>query len=146
MWSIVTVCRAARAVLALALCPLACSHHIDSSPPPAKKGAAPALTRLAAGNLSDAYAGGGADAVYQGKRFTIFGDVVSSDVDAGVQHVVLGSKLRPINTTGIDEGAAAALVVGATIEVDCTVTGAIADIPSVDCGPNGLPRPISPPP
>ena len=132
-------------MLSLALCTVACSHHTEAPPPPVKKGAAP-LTRLAAGNLSDAYAGGGADAVYQGKRFTIVGDVVASDLDAGVHHVVLGSKLRPINATGIDEGAAAALVVGATIEVDCTVTEAIADIPSLDCGPNGVPRPVSPPP
>lgn len=148
MRSNVAVCGAARAVLTLALgMPFwACSHRTDSSPTPSKKSPAPALTRLATGNLSDAYVGGGADATYLGKRFTIFGDVVSSEVDGGVHHVVLGSKLRPINATGIDEGAAAALVVGATIEVDCTVTGAVADIPNIDCGPNGLPRPLSPPP
>ena len=145
----VVVCPAARlafVVAAAGACFSACSRHADSSTPPPSKQAAPALPRLAAGTLSDAYSDGGGGAEYQGKRFTVFGDVVSAEVDAGTHRVVLGSKLRPINATGIDEGAAAALVIGATIEVDCTVTGAVADIPSLDCGPNGVPRALSPPP
>jgi hypothetical protein len=105
----------------------------------------PALTRLVAGNLFDAYAGGGADAIYRGKRYTLVGNVVSLSVDAGVQQVVLGSKLQPVVATGIDKGAALALVTGAEteIEIDCTVIGATAEIPNVDCGPNGVPRPVS---
>ena len=106
----------------------------------------PALTKLVAGNLFDAYAGGEADAIYRGKRYTLVGSVVSVNVDAGAQQVVLGSKLQPVVATGIDKAAALALITGAAIEIDCTVTGATAEIPNVDCGPNGVPRPVSPPP
>ncbi len=69
----------------------------------------PALTRLVAGNLFDAYAGGGADAIYRGKHYTLVGNVVSVSVDAGVPQVVLGSKLQPVVATGIDKGAALGL-------------------------------------
>ena len=140
-----------RAVLMLAWC-TSCAHHNNSPTPQATASSRakppPPLTRLAASTLADAYAGGGADAdaTYRGKRFTVFGDVVSVDVDAGEHHLVFGSKLRPLIATGVDEGAASALVVGATIEIDCTVTGAIAEIPTIDCGPNGVPRALSPPP
>jgi hypothetical protein len=37
--------------------------------------------------------------------------------------VVLGSDLRPVTAIGIDEQAAAGLVLGQAIEVDCVVTG-----------------------
>ena len=105
----------------------------------------PSLKKIVAGNLFDAYAGGGADAIYQGKRYTLVGNVVSLSVDAGVQQVVLGSTLQPVVATGIDKGAASALVTGAAIEIDCTIIGATAEIPNVDCGPNGVPRAASPP-
>jgi hypothetical protein len=104
------------------------------------------LTTLAAGNLFDAYAGGGADAIYRGRRYTLVGGVVSINVDAGAAQLVLGSKLKPVIATGIDKSAAATLVPDAQIQIDCTVTVAQADIPSLDCGPNGVPRPVSPPP
>ena len=60
--------------------------------------------------------------------------------------MVLGSDLRPIVAVGIDKQAAAALVVGSAIEIDCMVTGATIDIPDLDCGPNGLPRSVAPQP
>ena len=102
----------------------------------------PLLIRLPAGNLCDAYAVGGADAQYRGKRYTIVGNVLGAD--AGAHRVLLGSNLRPIVAVGIDDHAAAALCAGSAIEIDCVVTGATVGIPNLDCGPNGLPRPVAP--
>ena len=114
--------------------------------PSASGSKAPQLTTLAAGNLFDAYAGGGADAIYRGRRYRLVGNVVSVSVDAGIAQVVLGSKLKPVVATDIDSSAALALVPDSAIQIDCTVTGASAEIPKLDCGPNGVPRPVSPPP
>jgi hypothetical protein len=128
---------------------IACERRMEpqrESPAEASSARPAQLTTLAAGNLFDAYAGGGADAIYRGRRYTLVGGVVSINVDAGAAQLVLGSKLKPVIATGIDKGAAATLVPDAEIRIDCTVTGAEADIPSLDCGPNGVPRPVSPPP
>ena len=141
---------ARRAALALVA---GCSRH--SAPAGAAAVAAhpqvapqPKLTQLAIGKLADAYAGGtaDADALYRGKRYAVVGNVVSVQSDAGAGRVVLGSKLQPVVATGLDPNAAATLVTDTPIEADCMVTGAIGEIPNLDCGPNGLPRPVSPPP
>ena len=127
----------------------ACGRRPDP-PTLAKQGPAPSsnvrgLARVAVGNLYAAYIGGSAsaDAVYRGKRYTIIGQVVAANVDAGASQLVLGSKLEPVIATGVEKGAAASLVIGSAIELDCTVTGAVAEIPTLDCGPNGMPRPVS---
>ena len=135
-------------VVTLALLLAACSRAdrpASTTAPSAAKAAEP-LPKIATGNLFDAYAGGGADATYSGKRYTLVGKVVSLNLDAGASQVVLGSKLQPVVVTGIDPGAASALVIDGPIEIDCTITGAVAEIPRAYCGPNGQPRPVSPPP
>ena len=113
---------------------------------PAPSSKAVELERLAVGNLYDAYLGGSAsaDALYRGKRYTILGNVVSTaSVDAGVSQVVLGSKLEPVIATGVDSAAAGSFINGSAIELECTVTGAVAAMPMLDCGPNGQPRAVS---
>jgi hypothetical protein len=123
----------------------ACGRRAAPAPAPSvqREIKTPELARITAGNLFDAYAGGGADAIYRGRRYTLVGTVGS--VDSEGERVVLGSKLHPVVATGIEKGAIAGLVVDAEVEIDCTVVAAIAEIPQVDCGPNGVPRPVSPP-
>lgn len=103
------------------------------------------LPRLPCDELSHAYAASGAsaDQIYQGKRFTVLGNVVSVNEDGGTPHVVLGSKLEPVVAHGVAKEAAVMLIPNASIELDCVVTGSIADIPQLDCGPHGIPRAIS---
>jgi hypothetical protein len=137
-------------VVTLALLLAACSRADRpasiTAPSAAKVAAPPTLPKVTTGNLCDAYSGGGADAIYSGKRYTLVGKVVSLNLDAGASQVVLGSKLQPVVVTGIDPGATNALVIDGPIEIDCTITGAVAEIPRAYCGPNGQPRPVSPPP
>jgi hypothetical protein len=117
----------------------------SGSPAPPKPAA---LERVTAAKLFEAYTAGAAsaDPVYRGKRVTIIGNVATVRSDAAVPAVVLGSNLEPVIATGIDGNSAASLIPGSAIEVDCTVNGKIVDMPSVDCGPNGVPRPVAPEP
>jgi hypothetical protein len=106
------------------------------------------LERVDATKLFRAYAGGeaNADPIYRGKRMTITGNVATVRIDAGVPAVILGSALEPVIATGVDEASAASLVPGAAIELDCTIVGKVVDMPNLDCGPHGVPRPLTPPP
>jgi hypothetical protein len=122
--------------------------QISAIPTPSK---APELERVPAATLYDAYSddGAAADEKYHGKRFTITSKVVkvvSAEPGAPASptaKVLIGSDLEPILASGIDPGSAAGLREGAPIEIDCVVTGAIAEIPTLDCGPHGIVRPIA---
>jgi hypothetical protein len=111
----------------------------------------PELERVPAATLYEAYSddGAAADEKYKGKRFTITSKVVkgisaeAGAPDPAAAKVLIGSDLEPIIASGIDPGSAAALREGAPIEIDCVVTGAIAEIPTLDCGPHGIVRPIA---
>jgi hypothetical protein len=125
------------------------AHAQISSIPTGSK--APELERVPAATLYDAYSddGAAADAKYKGKRFTITSKVVKAiSPEPGAPEpttakVLIGSELEPIIASGIDLGSAASLREGAPIEIDCVVTGAIAEIPTLDCGPRGIVRPIA---
>jgi hypothetical protein len=103
------------------------------------------LDRLAADTLYDAYSDDAAlaDQKYKGKRFTVTSQVVKVESAPGNSpKVLLGAVLEPVIATGISENSARALAPGAPIEVDCVVTGSIAEFPTLDCGPQGDVRPV----
>jgi len=142
------VTKAAVQLLIVSLLP-ACGHAKTSAlqPPPHSSAASAALVpakypRISATQLFEACASGAADAgaLDPGARYTINGNVVSVKTDAGPAQVVLGSRLTPVDVTGIAPAALATLVVGSSIELDCVVLGSAMQIPSLDCGPNGTPR------
>jgi hypothetical protein len=103
------------------------------------------LDRLPADTLFDAYGNDAAlaDEKYKGKRFTITSQVVKVEQSDTVSPtVLLGSALEPVIATGISQTSALALAQGAPVEVDCVVTGSVAELPTLDCGPHGVVRPI----
>jgi tRNA_anti-like len=122
--------------------------QISSTPAPVKT---PELERVPATTLYDAYSDDGAvaDQKYRGKRFTITSKVVKvvrpedGAPEPATAKVLIGSDLEPIIASGISPGSAAGLREGAPIEIDCVVTGAVAEIPTLDCGPQGIVRPIA---
>jgi tRNA_anti-like len=122
--------------------------HAQSEPVKPAHAVPQPLERLTVEKLYDAYSGGAAsaDPVYRGKRFTIVGNVAAVRADAGPSQVVLGSDLQPVIATGLAAGSASALTKGQPIEADCTVSGAVMAMPTIDCGPEGVPRPVSPAP
>jgi tRNA_anti-like len=121
------------------------SPHAQSEPAKASVAKPVTFERLTTEKLFSAYAAGAAsaDPTYRGKRFTVVGNVAAIRVDAGAPQVVLGSDLQPVIATGLAQGTVSSLTEGAAIEADCTVTGAIVGMPTIDCGPEGAVRPVS---